>query len=131
VRAPPQTYVGKPCRKGHRVRYVADKRCVRCRRAALKAFYERAMEGRKPERWQLARKRAKARGLPFYDTKRPCMNGHLSQRRTSSGICLSCEKYYRDHRSPAHKDRARKGARERNRRAYRAMRVLQHLGVPI
>jgi hypothetical protein len=97
----------------------------------MAAGYKRRRQGIKPERWQLARKRAKARGAPFYNTGRPCLNGHMSRRRTSSGICVACEKYYRDHRSPAYRKRARKGARERNRRAYRAMRVLQHLGVPI
>jgi hypothetical protein len=131
MRKPPETFIGRPCRRGHRLRYRADKRCVTCRRAALREFYKQAMQGRKPQRWQLARKRAKARGAILYATGRPCINGHTSRRRVSTGICLACERYYRQHRSPAYRERERKGARERNRRAYRALRVLQHLGISI
>jgi hypothetical protein len=131
MRAPPQTFVGKPCRRGHRLRYKSDKRCVTCRRAALKAFYARAMAGHKPQRWQLARKRAKARGSAFYTTGRHCINGHLSRRRTSTGICLMCERFYRQHQSSAYRAKERQRRLVYNRRTARALRVLQHLGIPL
>jgi hypothetical protein len=131
MRRAPETFVGRPCRRGHRVRYVADERCVACRREALKKFYERAMAGRMPERWQLARKRAKARGAAFYSTGRPCLNGHMSRRRTSNGICLECKRYWRSHKSASQRAKDRKRQLAYNRRTARALRVLTHLGAPI
>jgi hypothetical protein len=38
----------------------------------------------------LTRKEAKAAGLKFYETGKPCIRGHLSQRRVSSGHCVDC-----------------------------------------
>jgi len=31
----------------------------------------------------------------YYNTKKPCQNGHFSDRRTSNGRCLECEKEYK------------------------------------
>lgn len=42
----------------------------------------------------MKRAEAKAQGLEFYNTGKPCKNKHNSDRRTSSGKCLSCESEY-------------------------------------
>lgn len=39
----------------------------------------------------ISRKDAKAKGLSHYYTGKPCINGHLSQRKTSNGSCLPCK----------------------------------------
>ena len=38
----------------------------------------------------IARKTAKAHGLPLYFTGKPCKNGHIAQRRVGSSDCLEC-----------------------------------------
>jgi hypothetical protein len=40
----------------------------------------------------MKRREAKAQGLDKYNTGKPCRNGHLSDRYTSSGACLECQK---------------------------------------
>lgn len=42
----------------------------------------------------MKRAEAKAQGLEFYNTGKPCKNKHNRDRRTSSGKCLSCESDY-------------------------------------
>ncbi len=39
----------------------------------------------------LSRKEAMSINAPFYNTGKPCKNGHVSDRYTSSGHCLSCK----------------------------------------
>jgi hypothetical protein len=39
----------------------------------------------------LARKTAALLNQPFYSTGRPCVHGHLAQRRTQNGYCVRCE----------------------------------------
>lgn len=39
---------------------------------------------------QLAREAAKAAGERFYETSKPCRNGHLSKRYTATGQCARC-----------------------------------------
>jgi hypothetical protein len=41
---------------------------------------------------QMKRREAKALGLDKYNTGKPCRNGHLADRYTSSGACLICHK---------------------------------------
>jgi hypothetical protein len=40
----------------------------------------------------MKRAEAKAQGLKFYNTGKPCKHGHLSDRYTSTAICLECVK---------------------------------------
>ena len=40
----------------------------------------------------MKRAEAKAQGLKFYNTGKPCKHGHLSDRYTSTGICVECVK---------------------------------------
>lgn len=49
----------------------------------------------------IARKAAKAAGLKYYFTGKPCIRGHIAKRQTSSGSCTTCgsentAKYYAD-----------------------------------
>jgi hypothetical protein len=50
---------------------------------------------------------AKAQGLKFYNTGKPCKHGHLSNRYTSTAICLECVKLagvdrYKNNRETQH-----------------------------
>lgn len=40
----------------------------------------------------MKRAEAKAQGLKFYNTGKPCKHGHLSDRYTSTAICIECVK---------------------------------------
>ena len=40
----------------------------------------------------MKRAEAKAQGLKFYNTGKPCKHGHLSDRYTNTAICLACVK---------------------------------------
>ena len=42
------------------------------------------------------RKEAKEKGLKYYFTRKSCINQHISQRRTVTGVCLGCEQEQRD-----------------------------------
>ena len=39
----------------------------------------------------MERKQAKLLGLKLYNTERPCIRGHFSNRRTNNASCISCE----------------------------------------
>ena len=39
----------------------------------------------------ISRKEAKAQGLTRYFTGKPCKHGHLSERQTSNGSCVTCQ----------------------------------------
>ena len=41
----------------------------------------------------MKKREAKALGLKFYNTGKPCKHGHLSDRYTSTSICLECVKF--------------------------------------
>lgn len=38
------------------------------------------------------RREAREKGLKYYFTGKPCKHGHMSQRRTSTGRCIECER---------------------------------------
>ena len=42
----------------------------------------------------ISRKQAIEKGFKTYYTGKPCGHGHYSQRRTKSGMCIGCEKYW-------------------------------------
>lgn len=44
------------------------------------------------------RAKARSEGLKFYDTSKPCVNGHYSVRRVRNKGCLACEKMARTDR---------------------------------
>lgn len=60
----------------------------------------------------IRRRDALALGLKQYYTGKPCVNGHISERRASNGLCLECSK------TPCFKERKKRNAKsyyERNR----------------
>lgn len=59
----------------------------------------------------ISRKAAKAAGLKLYFTGKPCVYGHIAERRTSCGYCRACEIQYK----AENKDRLRKQHTERSR----------------
>lgn len=44
----------------------------------------------------MERREAKALGLPFYQTGRPCVRGHEVPRVTASGMCPECDRQWRE-----------------------------------
>ena len=40
----------------------------------------------------MKRREAREKGLKYYFTGKPCKHGHMSQRRTSTGQCIECER---------------------------------------
>jgi hypothetical protein len=124
-----QTYRGRKCPRGHRLRFRSNGKCVACDRAA----YRRANKHRTPQA-EVAkrartpnRKRAMAKGARFYRGS-PCLRGHDGLRFTQDGTCVECSRTYRARAPRAVKERALKRQRERDRRACRALRVLQDSG---
>ena len=85
------------CSVGHLgCRYSKSSACVTCLIA-----YSRKQHRLKrllcdalgiPLRKRNVRQAALDCGDEFYDTGRPCASGHMSERRTSSGKCLECER---------------------------------------
>jgi hypothetical protein len=126
-----QTYRGAKCPRGHRVRFRATGKCVACDRAGYYAHNEHRT--RKAEVSKRARtpnrKRAMARGDRHYEGS-PCVRGH-TQRFTRDGSCVECKRTYFGRAPRAVKDRALKRQREHDRRAYRALKVLRELGIPL
>ena len=53
------------------------------------------------------RKTAKRLGLTKYFTGKPCKSGHVTERRTASGACVTCENKWKKDKDPE-KERARK-----------------------
>jgi hypothetical protein len=51
----------------------------------------------------LDRKTAVSANLRFYFTGKPCKRGHIDQRRTSTGICVTCSKWHKKN-NPTHED---------------------------
>ncbi len=49
------------------------------------------------------RKEAIRLGMATYYTGKPCGRGHLSERRTTSGICIQCNKEAREAEQDAYK----------------------------
>jgi hypothetical protein len=43
----------------------------------------------------ISRKEAKEKGLTRYFTGKPCKYGHISERLTSDGVCVACEREHR------------------------------------
>jgi hypothetical protein len=125
-------YRGKACRAcGHRLRHRATGRCVRCEQQdyyRLNSHRTRKAEVSKQARTP-NRKRALARGDRYYEGS-ACVRGH-TQRFTRDGSCVECKRTYFARAPRAVVDRARKRQREADRRAYRALKVLQELGIPL
>jgi hypothetical protein len=127
-----RTYRGKVCRAcGRRLRFRATSKCVACDRAGYRArnqhrtpLAEVHKQARTPNR-----KRALARGDRYYEGS-PCVRGH-TQRFTRDGSCRICKATYLSRAPRAVKDRALKRQRDYDRRAARALRTLQALGLQI
>jgi hypothetical protein len=126
-----QTYRGAKCPRGHRVRFRATGKCVACDRASYRAsnqhrtpLAEVSKRARTPNR-----KKALAKGARYYEGGE-CRRGH-TLRFTRDGSCVECKRTYFGRAPRAVKDRALRRQRENDRRAYRALKVLQELGIPL
>lgn len=75
-------YHGRPCRRGHTWRWVANDRCVDCMRQVRK--YEAH------PREKVAQV-AIAAGAKFY-MGQPCAHGHAGMRYVSNKMCVECAK---------------------------------------
>jgi hypothetical protein len=75
------TTVERPCQNcGHQEEYIVTHGCVKCTNINAETAP-----------WPIMKRRvAASQGLKKYWTGRPCTNGHLKQRYTSSGVCMGC-----------------------------------------
>jgi hypothetical protein len=128
-----KTYRGQKCRVcGNRLRSRATAKCVRCDRAGYRArnahrtpLAEIHKQARTPNR-----KKALARGDRYYEGS-PCSKCGHTQRFTRDGSCRTCRASHYQRMTPAARDRQLERQRNSDRRAYRALRVLQELGIPL
>jgi hypothetical protein len=137
---PDQVYLGQPCRNGHSdERYKANGKCVACHRERLTARHRAFQKRRGPTKPELAAKaRAKARkaGRTFYKGQ-PCKYGHSGKHLVSTAMCAhpDCVRRYRHpplHELPRREhERLLRVARDRSRRATRALQVLKELGLTL
>jgi 5-methylcytosine-specific restriction endonuclease McrA len=86
-------FTGKPCSHGHIAqRKCRSSHCVMCRNLSQKE--KRANQPFSKARLRMAREDARAKGLEFYFTGKPCKHGHIGLRYVSSGVCLECRTQY-------------------------------------
>jgi hypothetical protein len=104
----PMYLAEKPCKRGHRLRYISDNTCVECRDFTRKQWQEKNPEQYRAtiERWRKAnpekvqasrrrrrenheRKVAKMAGVKTFVPVRPCKRGH-SLRYVSNNACVAC-----------------------------------------
>ena len=106
----PRYFTGVPCKHGHiSERFIGNSQCYQCffnrmrekadarnadLRQATKERLEKERESleKKYGRKVLQRKEAKALGLVRYFNGKPCPQGHVDERQTSSGGCIPCLK---------------------------------------
>jgi hypothetical protein len=126
------TFRGTECPRGHRIRFRSNGNCVECSRAAYRVANahrtpqaEVSKQARTPNR-----KRALARGDRFYEGS-PCSKCGNTRRFSRDGSCRFCKATHYQRLSRAAKDRQLERQRNSDRRAYRALRVLQELGIPL
>ena len=132
----PKTHVGRPCRRGHTERYASGK-CRTCAVERLTASYRAFQKRRgptKPQRAAKARAQARKIGRTTYQGQ-PCKYGHSGKRLVSTAMCAhpDCVRRYRHpplHELPRkERERVLQQARDRGRRATRALQVLKELGL--
>ena len=98
-------FIGRECKNGHvHERYISTNQCVLCMRLY---HVKKTREGVVPTRLSsneslqlfvseevrakvVTREQADKQGLKRYFTGLPCKNGHLSERKITSGDCLEC-----------------------------------------
>jgi hypothetical protein len=145
---PKNRFWGHPCPRGHSryladgrycaERYRSDSRCCEC--AKLKQErYEAALKKRRgPTKRQLvvlARKKARQAGRTFYWGAN-CKYGHSGKRIVSTRACAHPDCIARYRHPPLHTlprrehERILKMARDRDRQARRAVKILRELGLP-
>ena len=108
VQGLPRYFTGVPCKHGHiSERFIGNSQCYQCffnrmrekadarnanLRQVTKERLEKELEGleKKYGRKVLQRKEAKALGLVRYFNGKPCSQGHVDERQTSSGGCIPC-----------------------------------------
>jgi hypothetical protein len=126
----------RPCRNGHTGERYRDGRCVTCCRLRMKRRYRKWRKANPSvrEAARKAREKAAAAGKLFYKGL-PCRKkAHDGKRHVSTKLCFHCGWPERPslHELPRREhERILKGARERSRRASRALAVLKELGLPL
>jgi hypothetical protein len=60
----------------------------------------------------MKRRQAKALGLEFYNTDKPCKNGHSDKRRVVNGNCVECEKAINNRYRQKHLEKQRQKDRD-------------------
>jgi len=87
-------FTGKPCKNGHvSGRYTASANCVSCQIIREAARFKVKSAAKKKSGVSLRpRAKAIASGEKTYSTGKPCIAGHISERDTTSGLCLICRR---------------------------------------
>ena len=126
-------FIGRECKNGHVYeRYVSTNQCVLCMR---EYHVNQTRQGKPPTRLNssestalfvpenlrsqvVTKKQAIKQGLKRYFTGLPCKDGHLSERKISSGDCIACvrEKHSQNMQDPEYRE-AKRLQSERGRRS--------------
>lgn len=88
-------FTGKLCKHGHASeRYTSSTKCVACARISKRKVTDkirlRREEDLNKNPLYISRAFAKKNGLTRYNPLSKCVNGHISERFTSSGRCINC-----------------------------------------
>ena len=85
--------VSAPCKYGHVAeRYVSSGNCVECAAARFVSQYKasRREQHELAARERAARSAAIEAQVDFYDSSKPCKNGHVGQRFAADACCVIC-----------------------------------------
>jgi hypothetical protein len=128
-------YFGRICARHPELRgeRYADRHCAGCMRERATKYHKRDRElvqraPRPTRRVAATRQKALRSGAMFYAGK-PCLRGYAGVRYAHNGVCLECNRSVWGRLTPAEKKRRRLAGRTHDRRAARALRVLQELGL--
>lgn len=89
-------FTGEPCKHGHiSQRYTSNTKCVDCakiskRKTTIKNRTKKDIENKLAYSGYISRAEAKELSLVRYNPMTKCVNGHVSERFTSSGRCCTC-----------------------------------------
>jgi hypothetical protein len=83
-------YLGSPCSKNHNGwRWTGSGNCMEC--VKLKYVPTGRKKGKQSDP---ARTAAREKGELYYYSGRPCLRGHMSKRRVTTGSCQECHKKF-------------------------------------
>lgn len=94
-------YTGIPCNNGHKAeQLLTNDMCVVCLRLKGRNKFKRSIFTLRNAPWKIMtrEKAIKSETVKYY-TGSHCINGHVSQRYTASGLCVSCNAMKKEDRT--------------------------------